>query len=266
MRFTQLGSSRYPNLFRMKTFLLPLLVLVAAFVGGCVSQDTAKLRVGMPKDEVLKIMGKPDSAGADGTSEYLNYRLTSTRSSGGSTYFSPSGGVYSSSHTFSSTEPFIVKLQDGLVVAYGNSSQVGANRSATTRYATPASFTPAAFKVISQSAGAEVNGVRILAVEPKGAAVGRTTEFKVRIAYSLKEASDGRIEINFNTLGAHAFHIYGAQIVSTGSGELEAVVKVTPKDWGQLTPFCAQAVLVSSPIPHEGKPLSVSKREISLTQ
>ncbi|MCR4676909.1 MAG: outer membrane protein assembly factor BamE [Sphaerochaetaceae bacterium] len=62
-----------------------LIVLIAAFVllslVACVSvQDFTRLYVGMPKEQVLSIFGKPSSTGFDQTTqtEYVVYYVPST--------------------------------------------------------------------------------------------------------------------------------------------------------------------------------------------
>jgi len=246
----------------MRASLFLVCALALGFVAGCVSQDTAKLRIGMTKDEVIAVMGKPESVGADGRYEYLNYRVTTQNTYVGPTYVTSSGNVIPpSTRTSSFSQPYIVRLAEGLVEAYGTGSQLGSGRTAFS-----GSSVAATIKVVSHRSEAAENGIRILSIEPATATPGKATTFKIRIAYSLKEVAEGAVVLSFNTLRAHAFPRVGAQTISPGSGELEVTATVTPRDWGQLTDFAAQAVLVDGTNQNTGKIISSNKREILLTK
>ena len=59
--------------------LIPLLLLVMSVgckaPGHLVAGDASKIRVGMTKEELVKVLGKPDNVYADGTNETLIYIL-----------------------------------------------------------------------------------------------------------------------------------------------------------------------------------------------
>lgn len=126
----------------MKASLLLTGFLAALVVfSGCTTQDTTKLHLGMTKEEVIKIMGKPYSVGANADTEYLNYLLTSRTIRPHPYNFSENKLNYSQSHSqYGSTtvnainagpinvtrmESYIVALKNGKVVSFGNRSQLG---------------------------------------------------------------------------------------------------------------------------------------------
>jgi hypothetical protein len=112
-----------PYFFYMKALLLIICALALAFLSGCVSQDTTKLHIGMTKDEVIQVMGKPDSVGSDGHYEYLNYQMTRHSTHAGPTFISASGNMVQSTGTSTMTQRYTVRLADGKVVSYGVGGQ-----------------------------------------------------------------------------------------------------------------------------------------------
>ena len=51
-------------------------LLVLIFVSGCATaHKISKVQLGMTKNEVIQVMGPPDSISAKGNIEYLNYQL-----------------------------------------------------------------------------------------------------------------------------------------------------------------------------------------------
>lgn len=221
----------------MRAPLLPLCVFILALFSACTSIDTTKLHLGMTKEEVIAVMGNPDSVGADGNFEYLNYRISS------------STGYYSTL-----TQPYTVRLANGHVVAYG----VGSNLPLSSRIA---AF-PTTVRTITENAEAAENGIRILSVEPAAVVADHPTEFKVKIAYALKDQSGGTLHLSFNTIGPKSFATAGTKAISVGSGEIEMIATATPKDWGTLTGFTANAILRDS----TNRLVSVNTREIPLTK
>ncbi len=82
-------------------------IAVALLLTACTTLDTAALRIGMTKDEAIKVMGAPNSISAQGGVEYLNYTLSESGAYGG--YW---------------TRPYYVRIADGRVQAYGYSEQI----------------------------------------------------------------------------------------------------------------------------------------------
>jgi hypothetical protein len=224
----------------MRTSLLSLCFFSLAFFSACTSIDTTKLRIGMTKDEVFTVMGKPDSVGADGNFEYLNYRLSSSAGYG------------------TLTQPYTVRLANGHVIAYG----VGSNLPFASRITAISSSPSTVVRTITESAEATENGIRILSLEPAAVVADQPTEFKIKVAYALKESSGGTIQLAFNTLGPKSFATAATKSISTGSGEIELVATATPKDWGALTGFTANAILRDS----TNRLVTASTREIPLTK
>ncbi len=100
----------------MKTSFPWICAFALVSLCGCATQDTSALRIGMTKDEVIQVMGKPDTFGADSQFEYLNYYVTS---SGGS--------------MITRTQLYTVRVERGKVVSFGIGSLGGSYfRSITT--------------------------------------------------------------------------------------------------------------------------------------
>jgi len=82
-------------------------LVVLNLIAGCTS-STTKLRIGMTKDEVIAVMGQPNSVAAQGKNEDLNYSVKDD-----------SGGGY-----FQIDRPYYVRLVDGRVESYGMYNQI----------------------------------------------------------------------------------------------------------------------------------------------
>jgi len=130
----------------MKKYLaLTCMVVSACCLVSCVS-DTTKLRLGMTKDEVIGVMGKPDSVSAEGHIEFLHYMLEENAGSVSSpnivapsigvvghaapggyintpTNIENSGAAFQPKPIFPQTilrkESYYVRLVDGIVESYG---------------------------------------------------------------------------------------------------------------------------------------------------
>jgi len=91
----------------MKTKItLMLALLVGLCVAGCESSARLNdIRIGMTKDEVQSIMGKPDSMSAQANVEYLTYYLEADSGYG-------------------RDQPYMVRLVDGKVESYGRFAQL----------------------------------------------------------------------------------------------------------------------------------------------
>lgn len=86
---------------------IPALVLVlAAFLAGCVSADKLNnIHIGMSKDEVTNLLGQPNSTSAQANIEYLTY------------YLAVDSGN-------SRDQPYSVRLVDGKVESFGRFAQL----------------------------------------------------------------------------------------------------------------------------------------------
>jgi hypothetical protein len=93
----------------MKTkFVLPLLLIVGGLLVGCAtSNQLDSLQVGMTKDQVVALLGKPDSTGAQANIEYLTYYLNVATSDGPGR-----------------DQPYFVRLVDGKVESFGRFAQM----------------------------------------------------------------------------------------------------------------------------------------------
>ena len=89
----------------MRRFILPLLLLVIA---GCATNAirTRDVRVGMTKADVVSVLGKPMSMGADKQSEVMYYRLMEGSINNGD------------------TRTYFVRLIDGKVDSFGRVNEL----------------------------------------------------------------------------------------------------------------------------------------------
>jgi hypothetical protein len=87
-----------------------LFVLAAlALLAGCATADRMNgLSIGMTREQVISVMGAPDTTGAQGNNEYLIYRLSDTKLES----------------LVGFTEPYVVELKEGKVDAFGKRSGV----------------------------------------------------------------------------------------------------------------------------------------------
>jgi hypothetical protein len=218
----------------MRALLLTLLV----FIAGCSTVDpTAKLRIGMSKDEAIAIMGQPASVSAQASTEYLNY------------YRSESSGI---SYM---TRPYYVRLADGKVDAFGFSEQL-------MRSSPPS---PAAGVVARSATPATTDGLRIMSMEPATLVRNKAQPVIVTVHYALNSAAEGTIEVLFNTYSATAFRPLGSQVVQRGVGDVTIKMTVTPSDWGEFNEFKMTALLRTGPSAPGARALASQQRTIPLT-
>jgi len=78
----------------------------------------------MPKEEALKIMGKPVSASATKECEYLNYRLAET----------------SDDDFYGRTTPYYIRIIDGKVESYGRVGDFDSTKTPTVKVQTEESI------------------------------------------------------------------------------------------------------------------------------
>lgn len=90
----------------MKLRLLSLIAIGALLAGCATSEILNNVRIGMTKDQVIAMLGKPDSMSAQSNVEYLTYYLLNTGSD------------------FERDQPYMVRLVDGKVESFGRFRQL----------------------------------------------------------------------------------------------------------------------------------------------
>jgi len=90
---------------KTKSLLAALLVLGAVLTGCATSEKLNDLRIGMTKDQVLGLFGKPDSTTAQANVEYLTYYLVADAGYG-------------------RDQPYLIRLVDGKVESFGRFAQL----------------------------------------------------------------------------------------------------------------------------------------------
>ncbi len=93
-------------------------VFVLFLVSACATANKISgVQLGMTKDEVVKVMGKPTSVSAQGKSEYLNFALSETDNQA----------------FYGITVPYYVRLVDGKVESYGRTGDFDSTKTPTVR-------------------------------------------------------------------------------------------------------------------------------------
>jgi len=88
----------------MKTTAMGLLAI--ALLAGCVTADKLNdVRIGMTKEQVVSLLGTPDSTSAQGNIEYLTYYLATDT-------------------TYGRDVPYMVRLVNGKVESFGRFNQL----------------------------------------------------------------------------------------------------------------------------------------------
>jgi hypothetical protein len=106
MRFFPSGKT--PSEKMKSKILLSVMILTGALLAGCATSDALNnLRIGMSKDQVISLLGKPDSTSAQANVEYLTYYLEVE---------TPEGP--------GRDQPYLVRLVDGKVESYGRFAQL----------------------------------------------------------------------------------------------------------------------------------------------
>jgi hypothetical protein len=89
----------------MKNILTAFILLLAALFTGCATADKLNdLRIGMSKDQVIALLGQPDSTSAQANIEYLTYYLSNDASY--------------------RDQPYMVRLVEGKVESFGRFMQL----------------------------------------------------------------------------------------------------------------------------------------------
>jgi hypothetical protein len=90
----------------MKTKLIAVSFLALALLAGCATADKLNdVRIGMSKDQVISLLGKPDSTSAQANIEYLTYYL-------------------SNDANYGRDRPYSVRVVDGKVESFGRFTQL----------------------------------------------------------------------------------------------------------------------------------------------
>jgi hypothetical protein len=90
----------------MKKIITAFILLLAALFAGCTTADQLnKLRIGMSKDQVVAVLGQPDSTSAQANIEYMTYYLSNDSSYG-------------------RDQPYMVRLVEGKVESFGRFLQL----------------------------------------------------------------------------------------------------------------------------------------------
>ena len=91
----------------MKTRIFAPFLFLAVLLAGCYTADRLNhITIGMTKDQVIGILGQPDSTSAQANIEYLTYNLSSD-----------------SGH-YDSYQPHFIRLVDGRVESFGRFMQL----------------------------------------------------------------------------------------------------------------------------------------------
>ena len=90
----------------MKKIFTAIILLLAALFTGCATADKLnKVHIGMTKDQVIALLGQPDSTSAQANIEYMTYYLSNDSSYGGD-------------------QPYMVRLVEGKVESFGRAFQL----------------------------------------------------------------------------------------------------------------------------------------------
>jgi outer membrane protein assembly factor BamE (lipoprotein component of BamABCDE complex) len=93
-------------------------LIMALLLGGCATaHKISSVQLGMTKDDVISVMGKPISVSAQGGAEYLNYALSETDDDAFMGW----------------TKPYYVRLIDGKVESYGRTGDFDSTKTPTVR-------------------------------------------------------------------------------------------------------------------------------------
>ena len=155
----------------MKSKLGFVLLLTSARLAACTTVDrTVNLRLGMSRDEAIKVMGSPDSVSARAGEEYLNYFVPE-----------PVSG--------NAARPYCVRIVNGIVDAYGYAGQIDR--------LLPPTASPAA-GVVPFGTTAERDGVKILSLEPSALVPDRSQTVTIVVRYSLANLAQADLDLSFN--------------------------------------------------------------------
>jgi hypothetical protein len=90
---------------KTKIQLLALILIGALFAGCATSDQMNRIRIGMTKDQVVDILGKPDSMSGQANVVYLTYYLEAP-------------------NRYEQEQPYMIRLVDGKVESFGRFRQL----------------------------------------------------------------------------------------------------------------------------------------------
>jgi outer membrane protein assembly factor BamE (lipoprotein component of BamABCDE complex) len=97
--------------------LIATLTMVLLLGGCATAHKISSVQLGMTKEEVIGVMGKPTSVSAQGGAEYLNYVLSETNDDAFRGW----------------TKPYYVRLVNGKVESYGRTGDFDSTKTPTVR-------------------------------------------------------------------------------------------------------------------------------------
>lgn len=243
----------------MKTLPLLFCAAIFALLTSCVSRDTGNVRIGMTKEEVLKIMGKPEKEVHDGEKEALIYSLNRQRPEGSSfqtgtvrlgiTTGSADQGRYGSVPADSPRHPFYRNDTTSLSQGVNTFAHTTHNPApATERWAVILSNG----KVETFGAGLSLNNylpaatkpaISVLSVTPNQVIPGQRTTFTLTIGYTLGASmTHGAVEVAFRT--GDKYEILGSKKVKDPAGQVEISVTVSARELRNTGKVTARARLL----------------------
>jgi len=98
-------------------YLIATLTTILFLSCSATSNKISGVQLGMTKDDVIRVMGKPTSVSAQGGKEYLNYALSETD--------------YDAA--YGRTTPYYVRLINGKVESYGRTGDFDSTKTPTVR-------------------------------------------------------------------------------------------------------------------------------------
>lgn len=211
----------------MKLKVILITAVLAGLLASCTTPDTNALRLGMTKEEAIRVMGSPDSVSAQGVYEYLNYTVESHP---GYTWI---------------TRPYYVRVMDGRVESYGYMGQ----------------FPMIVTRTVTNTLG---DSVQIESVTPQPLIPGQETVVTVKVKYTVRSVPQAMVNVAFNSTNATAFRSSDYKVVERGSGEAEITARVTPADWGEQGPFGALVTLAVYPRTPGSRALAIDRVDVAL--
>ena len=98
-------------------YLIATLFTTVLLAGCATANKISGVQLGMTKEEVVRVMGKPTSVSAQGGSEYLNFALSETDDDAFRGW----------------TKPYYVRLINGKVESYGRTGDFDSTKTPTVR-------------------------------------------------------------------------------------------------------------------------------------
>lgn len=239
----------------MKTSLLLLSIFV--LFSGCMSPDTTKLKIGMTKDDVIKIMGKPVQVSSDQGKEIFTYHIpTKTVSTRRSSGFGPNASTAirkaPSTHTINGVayaapdRSFERELQSTAGSKNTLNTSSGGQYVVTEKYTVvfddQGKVTAFGLKKQLGDSLAKRPNISIASVRRTNAASGNKIEFVITVFYALPvDLKEARIEAGISLKGSR--NNFTLQDVDLPAGQIEISVVVPREDIDKVPYPTAFAIL-----------------------